>query len=94
MHNPVRMLGTFIRPGMIVIDYGSAMGYFSIPLAKMVGNQGTVFCFDIQRKMLEKLIIRARKASEKFVTLRSETATPYYLKNISNSLETNNVLTK
>jgi tRNA A58 N-methylase Trm61 len=62
IHTPGRMLGTYIRPGMIVIDYGSAMGYFSIPLARMVGKNGRVFCFDIQDKMLEKLIIRARKA--------------------------------
>jgi SAM-dependent methyltransferase len=62
MHNPLRMLGTYIRPGMTVIDYGSAMGFFSIPLAKMVGEKGKVFCFDIQDKMLEKLISRAMKA--------------------------------
>jgi 2-polyprenyl-3-methyl-5-hydroxy-6-metoxy-1,4-benzoquinol methylase len=62
MHNPRRILGTYIRPGMIVIDYGCAMGYFSIPLAKMVRKQGKVFCFDIQDKMLEKLISRAMKA--------------------------------
>jgi 2-polyprenyl-3-methyl-5-hydroxy-6-metoxy-1,4-benzoquinol methylase len=62
MHNPERILGTYIRPGMKVIDYGSGMGYFSIPLARMVGKRGKVFCFDIQYKMLEKLITRARKA--------------------------------
>jgi 2-polyprenyl-3-methyl-5-hydroxy-6-metoxy-1,4-benzoquinol methylase len=62
IHNPLRILGPYIRPGMTVIDYGSAMGYFSIPLAKLVGKQGKVFCFDIQDKMLEKLIHRANKA--------------------------------
>jgi ubiquinone/menaquinone biosynthesis C-methylase UbiE len=62
IHNPERLLGTYIRPGMIVIDYGSGMGYFSIPLARMVGKQGKVFCFDIQYKMLEKLINRARNS--------------------------------
>ena len=62
IHTPGRMLGTYIRPGMIVVDYGSALGYFSIPLARMVGKNGRVFCFDVQNKMLEKLIIRARKA--------------------------------
>lgn len=75
MHNPKRILGTYIRPGMTVIDYGSAMGYFSIPLAKMVGKQGKVFCFDIQDKMLEKLISRARKARvEEIVVPRLITA--------------------
>ncbi len=62
MQNPVRLLGTFIRPGMIVIEYGCATGYFSIHLAKMVGNQGKVFCIDSQYKVLEKLIRNARNA--------------------------------
>jgi 2-polyprenyl-3-methyl-5-hydroxy-6-metoxy-1,4-benzoquinol methylase len=62
VHNPVHILGTYLRPGMTVIDYGSAMGYFSIPLARMVGKQGKVFCFDIQDKMIDRLLTRARKA--------------------------------
>jgi 2-polyprenyl-3-methyl-5-hydroxy-6-metoxy-1,4-benzoquinol methylase len=69
VNNPNRMLETFIRPGMIVIDYGCAMGYFSIPLAKMVGKQGKVFCFDIQDKMLEKLMRRAMKAGVKEIVV-------------------------
>jgi 2-polyprenyl-3-methyl-5-hydroxy-6-metoxy-1,4-benzoquinol methylase len=61
-HNPEKILETYIKPGMTVIDYGSAMGYFSLPMARMVGNEGKVFCFDIQEKMLEKLVKRARKS--------------------------------
>jgi ubiquinone/menaquinone biosynthesis C-methylase UbiE len=54
-HNPKKILAPFIKPGMKVIDYGSAMGYFSLPMAKMVGKSGKVYCFDIQQKMLDKL---------------------------------------
>jgi ubiquinone/menaquinone biosynthesis C-methylase UbiE len=61
-HNPVKIAGPYLKPGMKVIDYGSAMGYFSIPMARMVGEKGKVFCFDIQPKMIDKLIKRARKA--------------------------------
>jgi 2-polyprenyl-3-methyl-5-hydroxy-6-metoxy-1,4-benzoquinol methylase len=43
------------------MDYGCAMGYFSIPLAKMTGNDGKVYCVDIQDKMLAKLRKRALK---------------------------------
>ncbi len=61
-HNPEKMIGQYIKPGMKVIDFGSAMGYFSLPIAKMVGNNGKVYCFDIQEKMLTKLVSRAKKA--------------------------------
>ena len=61
-HNPVKILKNLVKPGMKVIDYGSAMGYFSLPMAKMVGDTGKVYCFDIQEKMLEKLNSRAKNS--------------------------------
>ena len=60
-HNPQRILGPYVKEGMIVMDYGCAMGYFSIPLARMTGAKGTVYCVDIQEKMLAKLQKRAVK---------------------------------
>jgi 2-polyprenyl-3-methyl-5-hydroxy-6-metoxy-1,4-benzoquinol methylase len=60
-HNPKKILAPHIKPGMTIMDYGSAMGYFSIPLAKMTGSSGVVYCVDIQQKMLEKLQSRALK---------------------------------
>lgn len=61
-HDPYKILGPHIKPGMLVMDYGCAMGYFSIPLAKMTGEKGKVYCVDIQEKMLDKL----RKRSVKY----------------------------
>ncbi|MFO7655555.1 MAG: methyltransferase domain-containing protein [Bacteroidales bacterium] len=61
-HDPEKILGPYIAPGMSVIDYGCAMGYFSIPMAKMVGDKGRVYCFDIQERMLMKLEKRAKRA--------------------------------
>jgi ubiquinone/menaquinone biosynthesis C-methylase UbiE len=67
-HNPEKIAGPYLKPGMKVIDYGSAMGYFSLPMARMVGEHGKVFCFDIQPKMFDKLKKRAIKAGvEKIV---------------------------
>ncbi len=60
--NPYKILGPHINNGMKVMDYGSAMGYFSLPMAKMTGDSGKVYCVDIQKKMLEKLSKRARNA--------------------------------
>lgn len=61
--NPEKILKSYIKPGMIIIDYGCAMGYFSIPMARLAGNSGKVYCFDIQEKMLKKLEQRAKKAN-------------------------------
>jgi ubiquinone/menaquinone biosynthesis C-methylase UbiE len=61
-HNPDKILGQHIKNGMNVLDFGCAMGYFSLPLARMVGNNGNVYCVDIQDKMLLKLQQRAKKA--------------------------------
>jgi ubiquinone/menaquinone biosynthesis C-methylase UbiE len=61
-HNPQKIIGPYIREGMTVLDAGSAMGFFSIPAAKMVGERGTVICVDCQEPMLASLKKRARKA--------------------------------
>lgn len=60
-HDPYKILGPHIEQGMTVMDYGSAMGYFSIPMAKLTGVTGKVYCVDIQEKMLAKLNKRAIK---------------------------------
>jgi ubiquinone/menaquinone biosynthesis C-methylase UbiE len=61
-HNPERILGPHIRAGMTVLDVGCAMGFFSLPLARMVGAQGKVVCIDVQERMLRALHRRAVKA--------------------------------
>ena len=38
------------------------MGFFSIPMARMVGEQGKIYCIDIQQKMLNALLGRAEKS--------------------------------
>lgn len=60
LHNPEAILGSYIQPGTNVIDLGAGMGYFSIPMAKLVGPAGHVTAIDIQTKMLW-LWLRKRK---------------------------------
>jgi ubiquinone/menaquinone biosynthesis C-methylase UbiE len=51
-----------VKPGMTVCDMGCGNGFYSIQLAKMVGEKGKVYAVDIQPKMLEMLQERAKKA--------------------------------
>jgi 2-polyprenyl-3-methyl-5-hydroxy-6-metoxy-1,4-benzoquinol methylase len=61
-HDPAQMLKPYLRPGMKVLDYGSALGYFSLPMAQYVGDSGKVICIDLQQILLDKLMKRAQKA--------------------------------
>ncbi len=60
--NPRTILAPYVKEGMQVLDFGSAMGFFSIPMAQMVGSAGKVICVDMQEKMLRRLEKRARRA--------------------------------
>jgi 2-polyprenyl-3-methyl-5-hydroxy-6-metoxy-1,4-benzoquinol methylase len=62
VQNPKNILGPYVREGMTVLDIGSAMGFFSLPLARLVGPRGSVICVDLQQPMLARLQQRARKA--------------------------------
>ncbi len=57
-----KILKPYVRSGMTVADLGCAMGYFSLPAAKLVGPEGRVVCVDLQPRMLETLRKRARRA--------------------------------
>ena len=61
-HNPEKILGPYVAEGMTVLDVGCGMGFFSIGLAKLVGNKGFVIAVDVQQKMLNALEKRAEKA--------------------------------
>ena len=60
--NPKKILGTYVQEGMKVLDIGCAMGFFSLPLAEMVGSNGKVICVDVQEKMIKSLVKRTQKA--------------------------------
>jgi ubiquinone/menaquinone biosynthesis C-methylase UbiE len=61
IHNPSAILGALVGPGDSAIDIGPGMGYFTIPLARMVGPMGRVTAIDIQEEMLAGLRRRAGK---------------------------------
>ena len=60
--DPKTPLAPYIREGMTVLEPGPGMGFFTLPMARMVGSAGRVVAVDIQPKMLDGLRRRARKA--------------------------------
>jgi ubiquinone/menaquinone biosynthesis C-methylase UbiE len=74
--NPEKILGPYVREGMTVLEVGPGMGYFTLPLARLVGGRGRIVSVDLQEKMLQSLKKRARRArlAERIETrLASET---------------------
>jgi ubiquinone/menaquinone biosynthesis C-methylase UbiE len=61
IHDPITILSPFVHKGDKAIDIGPGMGYFTIPLAELVGSTGSVIAIDIQQKMLSALMARAQK---------------------------------
>ena len=62
LQKPEVICGDYVRAGMTALDVGCAMGFFSLPLAELVGPQGKVICVDLQERMLSGLRKRAQKA--------------------------------
>jgi SAM-dependent methyltransferase len=60
--DPIEILRPYVREGMTVLEPGPGMGFFTLPLAKLVGPSGRVIAVDLQPKMIANLKRRAAKA--------------------------------
>jgi SAM-dependent methyltransferase len=78
--NPERILREMgIQKGQTVLDYGCGIGCFSIPAAKMVGNDGVVYALDIHPlaiKAVEKKIKNKGISNVKTILSARETGLP------------------
>ncbi len=61
LQNPEKILGPYIKEGMKILEIGPGMGFFTLPIARMVGADGKVIAVDVQTKMLRSLERRADK---------------------------------
>lgn len=62
LYSPEDILEPHISKGMNVLDVGCGMGFFSLPMAKLVGERGRVVCIDLQERMIKGLPRRSKKA--------------------------------
>lgn len=61
LHNPGWMIKPYLSEGMTVMDIGCGMGFFTVPMANMVGAYGRVIAVDIQQEMLDGMVRHAGK---------------------------------
>ena len=62
VHKPAGMFGDYVGPGGRAADIGCGMGFFSLGLARLVGDEGKVYSLDLQEKMLRRVRGRAERA--------------------------------
>ncbi|MFC1642239.1 class I SAM-dependent methyltransferase [Myxococcota bacterium] len=60
--SPRAILDPWVSEGMTVLEPGPGMGFFTLELAGLVGPNGRVIAVDLQAKMLESLVRRAKRA--------------------------------
>jgi SAM-dependent methyltransferase len=60
--DPRAILSPFVAEGMLVLEPGPGMGFFTLELARLVGASGRVVAVDVQERMLSALRRRARRA--------------------------------
>jgi ubiquinone/menaquinone biosynthesis C-methylase UbiE len=53
--DPQKILKPYVRSGMTVLDFGCGPGFFTIEIAKMLSDSGTVIAVDLQDGMLERI---------------------------------------
>ena len=61
IQKPEKILDGLVLPGQVAADIGCGPGFFTIPLVKMVGGNGTVIAADLQTEMLGRLRARAAR---------------------------------
>jgi len=69
--NPRKILediGIFTE-GVIVADFGCGAGYFTLPLAKMVGEKGKIFAIDVLPSAIE--IVTSKAESESLINIKA-----------------------
>ena len=68
LFDPVKILqGAEIRPGDTVLEVGCGSGFFTVPTARLIGEQGRLVTMDVLPAFVERVSKKARSADMKNV---------------------------
>jgi len=59
-----------VRQGNIVADFGCGTGYFTFPLAKIVGDRGVVYALDVLPQIIETIESQAKLGDMKNIIVK------------------------
>src|SRR6185437_6655390 len=51
LHDSARILSSYVRTGMTVLEPGPGMGFFTLEIARLVGPTGRVIAVDVEPRM-------------------------------------------
>jgi ubiquinone/menaquinone biosynthesis C-methylase UbiE len=85
---PEDILSPHVKEGMTILEVGPGMGFFTLPMARLVGPQGKIVCIDVQERMIKSLMRRATRAglSERIIT-RLTSGDSLQVNDFSNSVD-------
>lgn len=63
IQDPVSIISPYVHAGMTVLEPGPGMGFFTLPVAQLVGPSGRVVAVDLQPRMIQGIKRRAAKAN-------------------------------
>lgn len=61
VQDPERIVSPYVKAGMKVLEVGPGMGFFTFPLARLVGESGKIYAVDLQERMIRALKRRMDK---------------------------------
>jgi ubiquinone/menaquinone biosynthesis C-methylase UbiE len=70
----IRPFVKFIKEDYVVADLGCAIGYFTLPLAELVGPEGKVYAVDLNKKCIRALEKKVEKAGYRNIESHASTA--------------------
>jgi len=73
--SPVKILmGADIVPGQNVLEIGCGTGYFTIPAARLIGDEGNLTAMDILQESVDHVTMKVQKANLKNVSVKKGNA--------------------
>jgi 2-polyprenyl-3-methyl-5-hydroxy-6-metoxy-1,4-benzoquinol methylase len=60
---PERLIGPYIKPGMVAADLACAWGFYTFAMAERLGPEGKVYAVDLGAKCIRSIQKKAEKAS-------------------------------
>jgi len=61
LDNPETLLEGFVQPGHVVLELGPANGFYSVPIARALGESGKLVAIDIEPRLLNMLAKRLKQ---------------------------------
>jgi ribosomal protein L11 methylase PrmA len=59
---PLRLIGPYVKKGQVVADLGCGTGYYTLPLAELVGPEGKVYAVDLGKRSIQALKKKVEKS--------------------------------